>query len=408
MKVLHVLESSVPELIGYTIRGRYIVQHQKQLGLQPMVVTSPFFRGAQGERTDTIDGVRYFRSNHIARPDRAKGRLAAYWTRYRMVRRYGDYVTELVRRERPDIIHAHSSYTNGLAAGRASRATGVPYIYELRTLWGEAAVVEEGLKPGSLTYRVIGSLEGRVMRRAHRLVVISQGIRDAIVAAGIDPAKIDAIPNGVDTAIFQPRPPDAELRARLGLEGAFVVGFIGSLRRLEGLPLLVEAFARLRARVPRTRLIIVGDGQDKERLEQQAQALDCADAVTCTGLVPHDDVLRYYSVMDVLAYPRIEARINETVTPLKPLEAMAMAKVCVGSDVGGLRELIADRTTGLLFRRGDAADLALKLEQLAVDAGLYAGLAQQSLATVRAEREWSVIAARYPAIYERAIATAAR
>ncbi|MGH9894963.1 MAG: glycosyltransferase, partial [bacterium] len=145
MKVLHVLETSVPELVGYTVRGRYIVEHQRRQGLEPFVVTSPFFRGADGQRTDTIGGITYFRSNHIPRPNKARGRLAAYWTRIQMLRRYREFVAEVVRRDRPDVIHAHSSYTNGLAALHASRRTGIPFIYELRTLWGESAVVEEGL-----------------------------------------------------------------------------------------------------------------------------------------------------------------------------------------------------------------------------------------------------------------------
>jgi glycosyltransferase involved in cell wall biosynthesis len=319
-----------------------------------------------------------------------------------MLKRYREFVVDVVRSQRPDIIHAHSSYTNGLAARHASRLTGVPFIYELRTLWGESAVVEDGLSPRSLKYRTVWHLELGVMRGAKRVVAISRGIRDAIVEAGVDSGKIDIVPNGVDTGIFAPRLPDRELAEALGLTGCFVVGFIGSLRRLEGLELLVDAFRELLQREPRARLVIVGEGPERPRLEALARDAGLEEAIQFTGLVPHGDILRYYSVMDVLAYPRIDARINHTVTPLKPLEAMAMGKACLASDVGGLKELVEDGVTGVLFSVGDVHDLAEKLLLLATDRGMRERLAAQGLLNVRKEREWSIIASGYADIYRQA------
>jgi glycogen synthase len=403
MKVLHVLERSVPELVGYTIRGRYIVQHQHRLGLEPSVVTSPFFRGADTPAIGEIDGIRYYRSNHIPRPDKStQSRLGAYMTRMNMVRRYRQFVAEVASRERVGILHAHSSYTNGLAARYASERLGLPFVYELRTLWGESAVVEDAWNPNSFKYRMVWRLELGVMRRANLVVAISKGIRDAIVERGIDPEKVVIVPNGVDTKVFVPRPPDVELARKLGLEGCFVVGFIGSLRRLEGLSLAIDAFQEIHRREPRARLLIVGEGPERQRLSAAAAAAGLGHVVQCTGLVPHDEILRYYSIMDVLAYPRIDARINQTVTPLKPLEAMAMGKVCLASDVGGLTELVQDGITGLTFARGDVRDLTEKILLLASDPALRDRLAAGGQTAVRREREWSVIASHYADIYRRA------
>jgi PEP-CTERM/exosortase A-associated glycosyltransferase len=402
MKVLHVLETSAPELVGYTIRGRYIVTHQRKLGLDPVVVTSPFFRGATDQRVDDIDGIRYFRSNHIPRPDKSQGRLSAYATRMNMVRRYRRFVADVARQEKVGIIHAHSSYTNGLAARYASKQLGVPFIYELRTLWGESAVVEDGWNPNSFKYRMVWRLELDVMRRAHMVVAISRGIRDAIVERGVDPGKVVIVPNGVDTQVFVPRPPDTALAEKLGLTGCFVIGFIGSLRRLEGIPLLLEAFKEIHRREPRARMLVVGDGPEREGLVAAARDAGLGDVAQFTGLVPHEQILQYYSIMDVLVYPRIDARINQTVTPLKPLEAMAMGKVCIASDVGGLTELVDDGRTGLVFRAGDARDLAEKTVRLASDSALMQQLSTQGYEAVRREREWSAIASRYADIYRRA------
>ena len=249
---------------------------------------------------------------------------------------------------------------------------------------------------------MVWRLELGVMRRANLVVAISKGIRDAIVERGIDPEKVVIVPNGVDTKVFVPRAPDVELARKLGLEGCFVVGFIGSLRRLEGLSLAIDAFKEVHRREPRARLLIVGEGPERERLTAAAAAAGLSHVVQCTGLVPHDEILRYYSIMDVLAYPRIDARINQTVTPLKPLEAMAMGKVCLASDVGGLTELVQDGVTGLTFATGDVRDLTEKILLLASDAALRDRLATGGQAAVRREREWSVIAARYADIYRRA------
>jgi PEP-CTERM/exosortase A-associated glycosyltransferase len=402
MKVVHVLETSAPELVGYTIRGRYIVNHQRRLGFDPVVVTSPFFPLATGRQTDVIDGIRYERSNHIPRPRKSQGKVLAYWTRLNMVRRYRRFVAEVAKRERPAIIHAHSSYTNGLAAKYASQHLGLPFVYELRTLWGESAVVEDGWDPKSLRYKMVWKLELGVMRKANIVVAISKGIRDAIVERGIDPEKVMIVPNGVDTAVFAPRPTDQALARELGLDGCFVFGFIGSLRRLEGLDLLIEAFREVHRREPRARLLIVGEGPERPRLAQLAADAGLSGIVRLTGLVPHDEILRYYSIMDVLAYPRIDARINQTVTPLKPLEAMAMGKICLASDVGGLRELVQDGVTGVLFPPGDLAALTETVVRLVNDHDLRDRLSAQAQAMVRKEREWSAIAARYTEVYRRA------
>jgi PEP-CTERM/exosortase A-associated glycosyltransferase len=380
------------------------VNHERRLGLDPVVVTSPFFPGADRQRIDAIDGVRYVRSNHIARPHKTQGRLAAYWTRMNMVRRYREFVTEVAARERPDIIHAHSSYMNGIAAACASKRLGVPFVYELRGLWADTAVVEDGLCQNSIKYRTVWQLELSVIRRANVVVAISNGIRDAIVERGIDPKKIVIVPNGVDTEVFTPRPTDEALAQALDLAGCFVVGFIGSLRRLEGISLLIDAFRDVHRREPRARLLIVGDGPELKRLIASTADAGLSKVVRFTGMVPHEEIRKYYSVMDVLIYPRIDVRTNQTVTPLKPLEAMAMGKVCLASDVGGLKELVEDGVTGLLFAAGDSRDVTEKIVLLASDCCLRERLSAQAQVAVRRDREWSAIASQYPDIYRRATA----
>jgi glycosyltransferase involved in cell wall biosynthesis len=320
-----------------------------------------------------------------------------------MMHRYRKALLEIVASEKPDVIHTHSSYVNPYAAASAARLFNLPLVYEVRTLWGESAVIEDGLRTNSWKYRLVWRLELGAMGRADAVIPIAVGIRDALLQRGVAARKMTIVPNGVDSARFLPQPRDEDRARHNRLDGKFVIGFIGSMRRLEGLSTLVEAYAICRKRTDDIRLAIVGDGPDKDDLEVLAAKLGVRDVVF-TGNVPHREVTSWYSVMDVLVYPRIRATINERVTPLKPLEAMALGKVCVGSDVGGLRELIANDRTGVIFPCGDAQALANVLLQLKEDSGRRERLARTALDFVRNERDWSAIIPHTVRLYEQLIA----
>ena len=131
------------------------------------------------------------------------------------------------------------------------------------------------------------------------------------------------------------------------------VGFIGSFYDYEGLDDLIAAMPLLLERRPKAQLLLVGGGPMEAALKAQAAASPAADRIRFVGRVPHDEVERYYALIDILAYPRKAMRLTELVTPLKPLEAMAQRKLVAASNVGGHRELIEDGVTGTLFPAGD-------------------------------------------------------
>jgi glycosyltransferase involved in cell wall biosynthesis len=215
--------------------------------------------------------------------------------------------------------------------------------------------------------------------------------------------RITVIPNAVDPKAFTFDPaPDDVLRRVLGLEGAAVLGFVGSFFGYEGLDLLVDAFARLRTRT-RARLLLIGGGPCEQALREQVARLGLGDDVHFSGRVPHDDVQRYYSVIDVLVYPRASNRVTELVTPLKPLEAMAQGRMVVASDVGGHRELIRDRETGYLFRAGSADALVETIEAMLRERDAWPHMKGVARRFVEAERTWANSVARYAGAYEAAM-----
>jgi glycogen(starch) synthase len=404
MKVLHVLETSIPHTVGYTVRANAIIENQLKSGLEVVVVTSPLFPATgQTAEFEEYGGVRYYRTNHIPPPASARSKLGSYWRRLMMLRRYRQAVLAIATKERVDVIHAHSSYSNAFAAMPAARRLQVPLLYEVRTLWGESAVVEDGWRANSWKHRMIWRMELRAMRGADLVVPIAKGIYEELASRGVPPDKMRIVGNGVDTSKFIPRAKDTALVQSIGLSNRFIVGFIGSMRKLEGLTTLLEACDICRRRGVPIGVVLVGDGPDRPHLEAMTRQMNLAD-VHFSGNVPHDKVASWYSILDVVAYPRIRAVINERVTPLKPLEVMAMGMVCIGSDVGGLLELIEHERTGMIFRSGDPVHLADVLMALKSNEVLTRTLGQSALSFVKREREWSVLVGQYRGIYTELIA----
>ena len=181
---------------------------------------------------------------------------------------------------------------------------------------------------------------------------------------------------------------------------SIVIGFVGSFYAYEGLGLLLRALPLVLNEMPEARLLLVGGGPEEAALKALAAALKVSDRVVFTGRVPHHDVQRYYSLIDVLAYPRLAMRLTELVTPLKPLEAMAQGRLLVASDVGGHRELIRHGETGVLFPAGNAPALAAALIRLLAARERWPALREQGRRFVEQERNWAGSVARYRSVYD--------
>jgi len=189
----------------------------------------------------------------------------------------------------------------------------------------------------------------------------------------------------------------------LGLEGKTLLGFIGSFYAYEGLNILLEALPAMIASNPDIRVLLVGGGPQDKELKSLARQLGIAEKVFFTGRVPHDQVQRYYNLIDVLIYPRLKMRLTDLVTPLKPLEAMAQGRLLAASDVGGHRELIEDGKTGVLFKANDANDLAKQVLKFLSEKERWPTLRANARRFVETDRNWTVSVARYKQVYARLI-----
>lgn len=398
-KILHILDHSQPYASGYSFRSYSLLNEQRRRGWQPLALTAPehglLLPGAPAQ--ETIGNLRYYRT---LPPQSGRFPLAQ---RGRALARFAARISEVVALEKPDILHVHSPVFNALAALWSKRKCRLPLVYEIRAFWEDASVDHGLYNDGSWQYRLTHRLEMQVCRRANEVAAICAGISERLTAEGIDAGKITIIPNGVDLDRFQPQPADDGEIDRWQLRGKRVVGFIGSFFRYEGLTLLVEAIAQLRAQRDDLVLLLVGDGRMNARLVEQIANLGLQRTVFLTGRVPQERIPAMYALMDVLVYPRYSVPLTERVTPLKPLEAMAMGKALIASDIGGHRELIRDRDTGVLFRAGDRSALCAALAQLLDDPALRRSY-QARAAAARERFSWAASVAAYEPMYRRVLA----
>lgn len=404
MRILHILDHSIPLHSGYTFRTLSILREQRALGWETFHLT-----GSKQEKCtaleEDVDGWHFYRTPATTG---MRARLPIL-NQIDVIRGLERRLMEIVPRIKPDILHAHSPALNAIAALKIGKRLSIPVVYEVRAFWEDAAVDHGTSKEGGVRYRLTRAIETYALKHAHAVTTICEGLRGDIVARGVAAGKVTVIPNAVDIEKFTvDNPPDAQLKATLGLTQARVLGFLGSFYAYEGLDLLIQALPRMLARAPDVRVLLVGGGPQEETLKQQAQQLGIADKVVFSGRVPHSEVNRYYDLVDVLVYPRHSMRLTELVTPLKPLEAMAQGRLFVASDVGGHKELIRDGETGVLFKAEDAQSLADKVLGLLHATEQWPALKQTGRRFVETERNWKVSVTRYQQVYANALARGKR
>ncbi|MDN3652428.1 glycosyltransferase, exosortase A system-associated [Thalassotalea ponticola] len=399
MKVLHVFDYSLPNISGYSLRSDAILRHQRKLGVETVQMTSQRYQQFK-QLKETVRGVEYVRTPADTRWF-AKLPLLGYFF---YIKHLAKHIEQLVIVERPDVIQCHSPMLNALAAVQVARKYNIPIAYEVRALWEDAAVDTGKVKANSVMYRLIKSVEQKAFETVDVVSCICEGLKIDIQSRGIASNKIFITPNAVDLSNFQPLyEKDAELLQRYQLQDKKVIAFIGSFFKYEGLSYLVDAMVPLLRKRKDVHLLLVGGGNERANLLEQIVKLRLAEHVTFVDRVSADQVARYYSLADVMIYPRESIRLTELVTPLKPLEAMAQNKPVIASDIGGHRELIDDGKTGFLVPAQNARALAAKIVEVLDNPEALETVKANGLEYVTKQRTWDVTAAQYVDAYRKLV-----
>ncbi len=404
-RILHVLDHSLPLHSGYTFRTRAIMKAQEADGHKVRAITGlrQESGAASGAPPEQHAGLTFYRT-----PGSARGRTG--WREWREIEALAAAIGKVCDEWRPDVLHAHSPALCGLAAAKVAKARGIPLVYEIRAFWEDAASGNGTGSDSTVKYWLTRRLENHVIAQAGAVVTICKGLRDDLIQRGVAPERLSIVPNGVDFELFgEPLPRDLALARELGFDGTHeggpVIGFVGSFYPYEGVDDLIAAMPAIVVAHPAAKLLLVGGGPCEAALRAQAEASSAAHAIRFVGRVPHEAVERYYSLIDVVAYPRKAMRLTELVTPLKPLEAMAQGKIVAASDVGGHRELIADGITGTLFVPDDPVDLARALAILMWRRSEWAHQRIASRRAVERDHDWASNVRRYRDVYHRVLGT---
>lgn len=400
MKILHILDHSLPLHSGYTFRSQNLFAAQKNMGFDPIVLTSPKHEESLkkiGPLKEIINGIPYYRTGP------ARGSVVPVLPELLLMHRLYKKILDVSSSEKPDIIHAHSPILNGIPAIRAARRLNLPVVYEIRAFWEDAAVDHGTYLENSWKYRLTKYLETQVCQRADHICILCNGLKNDLVQRGIPENKITTVFNGVNPEELQPTDPDTDYLQDWNLKDKTVIGFIGSFYRYEGLDLLVTAFSKIAAHHKNAVLLLVGGGEMKQELAAFAEKQGIADRVIMPGRIPHERIAGVYALINILVYPRYSMRLTELVTPLKPLEAMAMGKPLIASDVGGHKELIRDGKTGLLFKAGDENSLAECLQHMLMNQTFRENLQQNGIQWVNENHTWEKTTSVYSKVYKEAL-----
>jgi glycogen(starch) synthase len=397
LKVLHVLEYSRPNISGYSLRSDAIIRYQRKIGIETQQLTSQRYQDFKALEED-VDGVVYQRTE-LSTSFLTKIPFINYLLH---INHLAKRIEKAVLADKPDVIQTHSPMFNALAAVKVGKKYNIPVTYEVRALWEDAAVDTGKTKEGSFKYRTIKAIEQSAFEKVDAISCICQGLKADIIKRGIPESKLFVTPNAVDIHNFKPSyQRDHELEQSLNLSGKKVVAFVGTFFKYEGLSYAIEAMETIAKTRDDIHLLLVGAGNEFENLKQQVDKANLNEWVTFVGRVPFDQVSRYYSLADVMVFPRESIRLTELVTPLKPLESMAQFKPVIASDIGGHRELIVDGETGFLFAADDAQALASKITATIDDKELLTKVSDAGLLYVQNERNWLNTAKQYLPVYQK-------
>jgi len=296
-----------------------------------------------------------------------------------VVHRVADYsvlrrsIRTLHKKYRFDLLHLHNSR---LALVGLTARLGVPLVLEIHA---------PELNPS----RIKRFGEAVVWKFVDHFIVLSKSMRRWLrESKNIPEAKISVVYNGVENQPRENVSVTLGIPAKLNLCGKKVVGYIGTLYDWQGVRELLGMFRILAAKRDDVMLLVVGDGPEREWVESEIQSPELRDRVRFVGAVPSRDVPRYIAAIDVMVVPRPSTLSTETAVPMKIFEAMMGGKPVVGTQVGGLTEVLEDGVDALLSPPGDIYQLADNVLRLLDDNALYTRIATAAYEKARQWPSW--------------------
>ncbi len=408
MKILYISQYFPPEMGAPAARAVELSRHWAEAGHEVTVLTgfpnhptgvvpreyrAKFRRVVVHEQTD---GIHVVRSWLLPFPNRkAYERILNYCSFCISAASTGLFLS------RPDVVIATSpQLLVGLSGWCVARRKRVPFVFEVRDLWPESLTAVGMGNGDSLLHRCLAKIAGFLYRHSDRVVVVTPAFEDYLVKHWRVPReKISVIENGVETQLFAPAPATA-LKGELGLEGKFVVSYIGTIGMAHGLDTIIEAAIRLRPSNPEIVFLILGEGTEKPSIVARARERGL-DNVRFIEQQPREQIPAYICASDVCLVLLKKAELFKTVIPTKMLEFMACARpVILGVD-GQARAILEEARGGLVIEPENSNALVSAIRLLAANPEMAAQLGRNGREYVVQKFSRRETAYRYIHVLER-------
>lgn len=389
---------------GYAIRTKGVAEGLADNGKRVRVVGRPGYpwdvRGINHplleRQLQTVNGVEYV---HLPSP----GVDTLPKSQYTQIA--ADALVREALEFRPSIIHAGSNSQTALIALIAARRLGLPFVYEVRGLWEVTYAATHAGWESTERYALDRDLENLVVSEADSLATITRQLGSELISRGADPARISIVSNSVDVTHMTPLLKDPSYELVPGLKGVPLVGFAGSLVEYEGLDLLIEAMAILKARGIECHAVVAGSGSHERALKELTHAHKLDDRVHFLGRIPHSEVRKLLASLDVVVCPRHSNTVTELVSPIKPLEAFAAGRVVLMSNVEPQLDLSCDGDIAPIFAADDPNALAAELTRLLDDEDLRRDYERRARLWVGDNRTWTEVSKELLVAYSNAADT---
>jgi glycosyltransferase involved in cell wall biosynthesis len=393
IKVLHVLYQSLPTVVGSSVRSHSLLKalnYKQNIDLK--IITSPFqVPSKKNMEVDIIDGIEYLRTYNKNKSQEYSENNKPFIVKIFKLLSIFSFIYKIkktIENENIDIVHAHSTFYVGLSSYVASRLTQKKFIYEVRSLWEERMLSSNSISI-RLQYKIIKFLEYFTMKLADKVIVINDNLKDNIVERGIDSNKIDIVYNSVDLS---------NIKILKREDNNINFGYIGLLSKIENIKLLIDTFNKISIKYNNTYLHIFGDGNDRNNILKHIRTLN-NERIFLHKKVDYFKICFAYKMIDIFVLTRKKSKLSETVTPLKPLEAMAYGKIVLANNILGFREIIQDKINGYIYKNEN--DLYLYMEYLINNwnSKNVTKIQENAFSYIKKEKNWDIESEKYLRIY---------
>jgi len=308
---------------------------------------------------EIVDGVRVVRTWLWPLPDRKA---------HERIRNYGSFWLSAslsgLGVARPDVVIGTSpQLLVALSGWWLAWCKRVPFVFEVRDLWPESLAAVGAGAEGSVLHRTLSAIAGFLYRRSDHIVVVTPAFKDHLIQHWKVPAqKISIVENGVETDLFRPCAPEKVP----GTEDRFLICYVGTMGMAHGLETLIAAAEYLQRALPKAMFLLIGEGAEKERIEQLASARGLSN-ICFLGQQARESIPAYIAGADVCLVMLKKTELFKTVIPTKLLEYMSCEKPVIVAVDGQARKIVEEAGAGIFVEPEDSYALAEAIRVLASD-----------------------------------------